>query len=488
MLQLRGDFLVFVTATILWVSPAYGSSELSQNSRDILYEASRTTQTLREGLLVKVLPDIAVAQAKANDQISAKETFRRARILVTAMEEDPIRAADAAEALVGIAVAQGKADMRDAMRVTFEQALRQANRISELRSRFNALQTIAIAQARVKDTKRAQQTFEQLFATSKTPGTPGTIIPGELLYLRIHGAVKVAEGYWDAGNEKLAETALQRALLLLTDFRQVASSSPDSLSYLDNLQEIASLQAKMGKVKLAESTLQNLYDKSHDPSSKITATLSVVRSLLEANKNTLAEHYLQSGIHMTKELALDDAQLQSFVSSRIWKEIALAKATLGDLNGAIQADAKVSVYSQKGNETAYRIIGQLHAGDLNGAAQSVQSWSTAQIDAQMLSEIVVMQSQAGNTKETVRTFNILSEVIRGDKGLKQHKAMLNTTEQPPAFLMAIRAVTAARAATGDIKESILWARKQDSPDEIVYALLGVAEGMTQFEWKASSVR
>ena len=106
----------------------------------------------------------------------------------------------------------------------------------------------------------------------------------------------------------------------------------------------------------------------------------------------------------------------------------------------------------------------------------------------MLSEIVVMQSRAGNTKETVRAFNILSEVIRGDKGLKQHKAMLNTTEQPPAFLMAIRAVTAARAATGDIKESILWARKQDSPDEIVYALLGVAEGMTQFEWKASSVR
>jgi hypothetical protein len=69
----RGIFLVFVIATILWVSPTYGASEQSLNSRDILYEASRATETLRKGLLVKVLPDIAVAQARGNDSIAARD-------------------------------------------------------------------------------------------------------------------------------------------------------------------------------------------------------------------------------------------------------------------------------------------------------------------------------------------------------------------------------------------------------------------------------
>ena len=84
------------------------------------------------------------------------------------------------------------------------------------------------------------------------------------------------------------------------------------------------------------------------------ATLNVVRSLIATHENMLAEHYLQIAVLMTKELVFDDTHVQSFVSSRFWKEIAIAKAMLGDLTGATQADAKISNDSEKGNETAYR--------------------------------------------------------------------------------------------------------------------------------------
>lgn len=217
---------------------------------------------------------IAIAQAKAGDIKGALKT--------AATIQSNIYKASAfykASALMEIAVAQVKAGDQDEAAATFQEALRIAATIQDNRRKTDALQRIAVAQAKVGDVKGSLETAAMIRIDSSKASTLQEIAVSRVKAGDVKGAFQIAAIIQDESYKANALHDIAIAQAEAGDVRsalQTAGAIQNSSTKGYALRRIAAAQAKAGDVKEALSWSANLESPLH----KSHALLGVAEGIL----------------------------------------------------------------------------------------------------------------------------------------------------------------------------------------------------------------
>ena len=420
--QLR--FMAVLSLAVCFLTYTQARTDTISDLRQILDEANHIAATVDIRIKVQILPKIAIAQAKAGDLAGAKTSVKGLIEEVWAIKENvPDYAIDDSDgylaswqvlALVGIASAQGKMKDTSGRALTIEHARHFAERLQDSATKVFSLQWVAVAQVKAGDIRGAQATTQKALQVADTVIADNNLSPE---FLKNHVAMKIATVQVETGDRASARAAIGQAL------QRVKGSVNDRV-----LLDIAIAQARLGDMQGALETLQGRLG--------IFSAVQVAEALSEAGERMAAGEIIQKAVEIT--------QATNTVNAFDWKRIAMAKANLGDIQGAMDAQRK--------------------AADLEGTRNQLMS------DPYFLSRLAVAQSKAGDPKRAMASVDAIHKAT-GELRDSVARAVFKSP--------ALRAVAAAQVTAGDIKGALAWAHKQRWPDEKAYALLGVAEGLLE---------
>ena len=410
------------------VPPSLKIDMKSENlMREVLDQGRQIADAFDIRIKAQILPEFALAQAKAGDLAGARTILNGAVDEVWALkDENPdyaIRDIDgylgswSVLALLRIASAQGEIGDITARAITIERAYQLAERLQNNVSKAFSLQWVAVAQVKAEDVRGADATIQRAFQVADMVTTDNYFYPK---FFKNHFAMKIAEAHIEVGNRASARAAIAQAL-------QRAKGYTDERVFLD----IAIAQAKLGDVQGAlATTLQNRLT--------ISDSGQVAKALSDAGQRVDAANVFQKAVEI--------AQSTNTLDALDWNRIAMAKVQIGDIQGAIEAQKQAETLAVTHDHTFETVVG----------------------DPYFLGKLSAAQAKAGDVRGALQTFNVIPK---------------GTGESYDPFTRAafefpvLRAVAAAQVKAGDIKGALVWAQNRKWIDESAYALLGVADGL-----------
>ena len=433
---------------------------------------------------VRVLRDIASAQAEAGEKQSARETLAKALETARGIDDSSERA----RALLVVAAALTEMGERQSARNTLTAAVKAAqqdvNRYASLRAMD--LRDIALAQARAGDEQSAQDTFAAAVAVAQgirsEQARTKFLSKIESAQAKAKKADRApaaalrdtAQAQAKAGNEQSAQDTFAAAVAAASAIRQ-----PPGRAHA--LLDIAKAQVEAGDTQAARDTL--------------AAALAAARDIDSSSfrANTLA------GIALTKAEAgyigdalaiaqsIDDPSPMSF-AALVLREITAMQAQSGDIDGALaaargiddpsyRAEALVDIASAQtraGDKQAARDTlaaalaatrgidylfdrdkalaniaqAKAKAGDIDGAFATVQGIDDLSRRATTMAGIASAQAQAGDKQSARDTLAAALDVTQ-------------STEHPIGRVDALVSVVFARARMGDIDDALAIVRSVD---------------------------
>lgn len=430
-------------------------------------------ETVRTGIQLRVLPLLAVTQAKAGNVESSRALFERTLKLILssigAVGSFLNPESETIERLCNLAIQQGRAGMDQERRRTFEIALERANQIADRMSQAVMYRNIALAQVRSGEFTESERTVARLYQNVESKEARNH-------EFKVTATKAVAAAYYDSGNRPLAESYRSKLVHL------VQESLNNPRSQAQGLLDLAVLSAHMGdseQTDLVFKRRQALVARARlGPLEKTQDTLTIVKALIESKQNQLAIKLLGVARQSAIEIRGNNQDFVRAASSLVWQDIALMYAKLGNTYDAIEAGQRIANSQWRVNEEYYRALADLNAGNMQAAVQHLKK--TVPVDLDLLAKITRDLARSGDVRSAIECFDLLRAGIAEAPHIKAIKELFATQEEHPDYLEALQALAAARAAAGEENETVQWVQTLSTVEEHIYGLLGAAEGTIKY--------
>lgn len=491
-------FSIFMSIDIFFASAATHKTDHELNPIRIIEEARKIALNIRMKSFeyfpdqdkIEILKDVAVAQAKVGDRAGAVKTFNQLIEMVIstndispdlpklremnksnlpknhdfAKEDERNLAWGKIRLLIDIALAQAKAQEFVGARGTFKRAVQIAHEIPNDYRHSNgkifALKEIAIAQIRSGDSDGVKATLKNAFQAMEILKEKRMLIDEGYELFKISFLMHIAKAWAQVGDRVAAGEVIQKSLKIA---QQIKDRHTSSLAFRD----IAIAQGGMGDRQEAMKTVQKLFDaRTIDARTEVQTPkdvalhniidfLNVTLALIEGGKLEGAEEDINKAIEMMKAIEKEGR-------SSVWRKIAVIRAQLGDIAGAFAAESEISDRSFRGESIPFIADAQIKAEDFSEAHRTADR--VRGVDRQdILKKIAIAQTNIGDINGAMHTLELLCCSNRESRSRSE----------------ALREIARVRASTADVKEGFTWALGQSSPQEKVYALLGLAEGVAK---------
>lgn len=351
--------------------------------------------------------------------------------------------------LLDAASLQGELGNKAASARTIRKALQAARapsakkRSYEVSAHVSALRDIALAQLSNGEQDAATATIQQAMEIA------GTLqdAPEQRVRLLTGIAIRQAE----LGNADIYKATLAQAAHIAE-----TSAGPDRITAWA---DIAAAEAQQGDLESAKTTLESALHISG--SEKESQSLLPYKIYAQA---MVAEGFKDGGdpdaaaMIIRKALEVVESIRDPSVKSIALRNIALAQARLGDIDGAFRSETGIVEESYKGLSFPYIAEAQIKKGDFSAALRT----------ADALGEFDPLRKEA-----------VVASVAKAyaKTGHVQDALALSTTIGHPFRALTFRTIGEAIAEAGDVDQALAWASRQRHALEKAYALIGIAEGL-----------
>ena len=455
----------------------------------ILKETINTSVGLRGGLRLELLSHLAFLQGVANDRVAARATVVQAKTIIRDAQgwihddNDMLRVVPY---LLELAVTEGKLGEATEQALTIKQATALVSAASDVEKKLVAIGDVAAAYIKAGAIPRALQTLawaNQVVENDVQESRKDVIVKIKLW--------RIAEPLVEYGYPNQAVQMMWDMVESINTNLKRKNWSGASFSYY---KPIGKVLAKTKDVEALKTFVEVWKEqKASFPPSKfldadIMDLLWLSELFREVGEQQTALDYLEQARILAHDrvfalpLIEDPSRFildhRYHAAARSWSGIAIQAARLGKLERAREAETHIPLSWQKGHSVFFIAEAQLRNGDRAGARETAQLTVRTK-DTYTLGRIVVAQAQDGDVEGAVGSFERLEYLLDSDAKLQEYLARLESTEYPPCFLEAIRAVAKARILAGDVAETVTWANRQPTPYKKTYALLGIAEGLLE---------
>lgn len=480
--------VILLIIPVFWFVPAKGAVDQLIELKEIVKKAAEAAESIDSSTpegrhrQIDALREVSTIEAKINRN-RAEESFKNLIEKVEGMDIHPLTeklqeqfqaknprqasskaerleqnrrhlAREKATTLKEIAIAQAQSGFIQAASQTFGRAIQLAEELPadlSFQGRDWILADIAKAQIKSGDLEGAKTTFHKVMKSAEASEDE------DKADQTISVKLKSAYAYIELGDRVAAKKALREAL-------QEVPKLADPWGRSGTLFALAAAQFRMSDGDAAMKTLREGIDlrvsltgkvTNDVPLHNITDVLKIAQMIaMEGGNPSDIERLIQMAVDMVK--GLDEGRpLSAKIKSEAWRKVAMVRALMGDLKGALEANAKVTDPSHKKQALLFIAEAQIKSGDFKEALEI----AIALRDQQLLSSIATAQANSGQISEALITVN---GITKDDVALRAP---------------ALRAIAKARVHTELDKENVLiWAQNRESPLEKVYALLGVIEG------------
>ena len=472
----------FITLVLLlWALFSYPVAHANQPQgltlSSILDEASAMAQTPSGVYRFDVMMDLAVVKAKLRDRQEAVAIFHRGieEIMTLYPLEDrgSTRGSMAIAHLLYIAIRQRHGGLVEESQQLVTKALQKAQDISDPETRYYTYDDIAVAQLKVGDQEGAQRTLQVMFANVPLLKGEKQFEPS---YRKMKSVLRLAETHLELQQIEQARMKVNNAFHI---FEKLSIPPNDNFFSTPFFWDSLAVMAwRVGDSVAAQRTLEQIYA-ALDIGGRVTnieTALRIAQALIEGNQHEVAIKFVDKGRDLALELKWEphnSFEAYNYVSA--WKQLAITKAMLGDVKGALEAEAHIPPGQGRIGKGFYQKMAYVAAGNFDAAFRIVKAEEP--VDYHHLLAIVHGQAKQKKVAAAIEAFEFLKERVSTDEGLMKLKADSNTTEQPPDYLKALRAVAVVRGVSGNVAQAVAWARSLETPGEKAHALLGVAEGL-----------
>ena len=471
--------LWLLTMAMLWPCVGQAQQAAVSDVAAILQEASVVEQTPTGGFSTGLMAEIAMAQAKAGHQEAAKALFARVIQRVRALRLDPDVGSNPVEGiseLLDIARKQGQGGLMDEQAQLLTEIIQYAENIADPKTRFFAFQKIAIAQAKMGDAQSSAQTFTRLFALAEQLQGQRRFAPD---YVKIESVLHLARAYADMAEIEGARAITTRAMQML---KTLPTGRLEELDYVKLWENIALLQGRVGDAVEAKSTWARLLTlvPEHEPGLKIHVTLRLAETLRESGYGAMAADLVEHGLAMLHAWENGEPPIPPpstyHPAFSEWDNLALAKAKLNDVEGALAVEADFSQGKGSTGKRFYQKVAYVATENFEEAFDIVKQEEP--VDYYHLLAIVEGQAKNGRVAVAMEALHFFKEqVSKHLQAANKSRPDFKITRPPPDYAQALRAVAVARGRWDNVAQAVAWARRQETPYEQARALLGIAEGM-----------
>ena len=448
----------------------------------ILQEASVVEQTPTGGFSTGLMAEIAVAQAKAGQHEVAMALFDRVIQRVRALRLDPnvgFEPVEGLSELLDIALKQGQGGLVDEQAQLLTEIIHYTQNIADPETKFFAFRELAIAQAKMEDVRGSAQTFTRLFTLAEQLQGQRRLAPD---YLKIESVLRLARAYADMAESEAARATTTRAMQML---ELLPTGRLEEFDYVKLWEKIAMLQGRVGDAVEAKRTWARLITMvpEYEPGLKIHVTVRLAETLRESDHGVMAADLVEQGLTMLHAWENGEPPIPPPPSSyhpafSEWDTLALVKAKLGDIEGALEVEADFSQGKGSIGKRQYQKVAYVATENFEEAFAIVKQENP--IDYYHLLAIVEGQAQKGNVGAAMEALQLFKEGVSKDlQAANKSRPDFKITRPPPDYVQALRVVAVARGRWDNVAEAVAWARRQETPYEQVRALLGVAEGLLE---------
>lgn len=489
-------FIVFFIIMVAWQA----SAKNSQDSVDyqlaawkVLESAAEMAQSINSDrgkeLKIEALLQVALAESKLGNRSRSEAHFNDLMKMVEAMETPSPLAKELQEMnrrnfkdaqilqeqniqrslskkiqlLTDIALAQAQGGQLQSAEQTFKCGVQFANRLpndNSFNGKVQALIRIARMQIKAGDREGASSTYKIAYqAVDFVQGETKDDI--ELLRYSV-----ASDAVWfqiqNNGDTSGASALIELGL-------ETAKHLEDKWSQASVLRNAAIHQAALGDHEAAMAIFQKAVAARASSSRGRSAglfynmidLLKIGESLTKAGKIEEARSSIRKVIEMMRTIEEQGEEAER-TKSAVWQKIAIIRAQMSDIEGAIEAEAAIKDSSFKTLALAEIANAQIRSGDLKNAREIVRFLKE---DPSLIRDIAVAQARSGDISGALSTSDAICCTIKIPAKAKLRGDIL-------------RIVASARIITEGHEKVLEWARSQPSPIERTYALLGIAEGLS----------
>jgi tetratricopeptide (TPR) repeat protein len=432
---------------------------------DLLHEAGIRATALRKGFQLKVLPLIAVAQAKARASSAARANFQLSRDLLLASADDtggfPNRELLVVEGLAQLGIAQATAGMSDDATDTFHDAVTRASKIADYGTRLLAYSSIAAGQILAGQNLAAESTLDSLDLKMKEGKEDRSSL--------VRVTRTIGDAYLTKGNTKQAKWYWTKTVRLA---RNSLNVSPDGPSRSQMLLDLVTVQAKMADFTGVKETFQKIRN-GPNPIDPIHAAVEIAATFRDSRQFQLAHEWIERARTLAMRQQLKVQNGKTLEGPTIWKRIALTYAELGYVDQAVAANRMIAFAPFRMSTPGYQAIADLNAGNLRSALEHLRVAGSEHID--LMADLTQKLAKTGDLETANISFNLLNDAMQASS-LTNVEEKPGTREDPSAFLQTIRALATAKASHEGIAAAEKWVRAFSAMEAQVYGLLGAVEG------------
>ena len=471
--------LWLLTMAMLWPCVGQAQQAAVPDVGAILHEASVVEETPTGGFSTGLMADIAVALAKAGHHEVAKALFARVIQRVRELFFDPDFGFDPVRGiseLLDIALKQGQGGLMVERVQLLTEIIDYTQNIADVKTRFFAFRELAIAQAKMGDAQSSTRTFTRLFTLAEQLQSQRRL---DSDYLKIESILHLTRAYADMGKIETARATTTRAMQLL---EALPAGRLEEFGYMKLWEKIAMLQGRVGDAVWAKSTWARLLTliPEYEPGFKIHVTLRLAETLRESGHGAMAADLVEQGLTMLHAWENGEPPIPPpstyHPAFSEWDNLALAKAKLGDIEGALAVEAAFSHGKGSIGKRQYQKVAYVAAENFDEAFVIVKQEEP--IDYYDLLAIVEGQAKRGRVAAAMEAFQLLKAQVTKDlQAVNKSRPDFKITRPPPDYAQALRAVAVARGRWDNVAQAVAWARRQETPYEQARALLGIAEGM-----------
>jgi RNA polymerase sigma factor (sigma-70 family) len=303
-------------------------------------------------------------------------------------------------------------------RLVLGQSLEAANAIKEDPSKIHVLVPIALIQERAGDRAGALQTLDQAL------GVAGRLAKDPSLTMALHwistAQVQIGDSKGALRAAELVPYARQKnhLLFLIASKQAEAGAIADALKTAEAmtddqkdsaLEAIACAHARKGDLKAALQIADQL---KHQPLSRAGALEEIALAQAKAGDRAAAAASLQEALRLDETtLAEEDAR------SRARARIAIARAQIGDVAGALETAAALRVEDDKVQALQGIAVEQVKAGDLKSARKTIEGIKDPEQKVHAGMALAEVQADAGNrdaARESLLAAQRVADALRDD--------------------------------------------------------------------------
>jgi RNA polymerase sigma factor (sigma-70 family) len=388
------------------------------------------------------------------------------------------------------ALGVAKAPRQDRVKAVLEDARRAADAIEREQWKAWVLQSIALEQANVGDKVAAARTFQEAIEAAKQIRSAGLDPTGQsretLVWIAgaqaaagdAKGARETAEAMEGASRAR-ALRAVAFGQVRAGDFEGALKTVRDDFI----LCEVAKAQARMGKLKEAAHTLEEI----GTDEVRVGALATLAKAQSQAGDKQAARKTFERslkiaarvGQHAFAEIAKAQAETGDIEAAREtaddiiiepWKSDALLPIQIkaGDFKGALRTARAVAQEFKRGEALQKVVTAQVRSGDVKGGLQAADAIRHTYWRVVTLAEIAKAQAGAGDRAAAAETFRGALALLGDVRDKEEGTGNLRNA--------AACSIVRAQAEAGEEKGAVAWAMKQD-PLRKAQSLLSIAQGI-----------